>query len=115
VCKPIPDWAWNGEIVEFFGEIVSHDEYKVSFSEIICFRVPERITLYSLLVVLKRKRKWMNTFVMMMKTTMYLLRYSSRDMTGPVPTGKTIIIRFRGGRADAFTWPSLSVPSTRRS
>jgi len=76
VCKPIPDWAWNGEIVEFFGEVVSHDEYKVSLSEIICSRVPERITLYSLQMVLKRKRNWMNTFVMMTKTTMYLLRYS---------------------------------------
>jgi hypothetical protein len=76
VCKPIPDWAWNGEIVEFFGEIVSHDEYKVSLSEMICSRVPERITLYSLQMVLKRKRKRMNTFVMMTKTTMYLLRYS---------------------------------------
>jgi hypothetical protein len=75
VCKPIPDWAWNGEIVEFFGEVVSHDFYDVSRSIVICFRVPERITLYSLHMMLKRNRKKMNTFVMMMKTTMYLRRY----------------------------------------
>jgi len=70
VCKPIPDWAWNGEIVEFFGEVVSHDVYTVSLTMIICFGVPERITQYSLHMAMMRNRKRMNTFVMMTKTMM---------------------------------------------